>query len=151
MAEIVVRSLSGLQQQVIDRTHSHIADEPAEYDGDDLGPDPYGLLLAALGGCTNMTLLMYSRRKDLPLTGIETRLRNDRVYGEDCRRCEEEDEYVDSIERHITLRGPLTDEHAIILGRVAAHCPVHKTLTRGLVVRDTVVRDSVVRDSVTRP
>ncbi len=138
MAEIVVRSLSGLQQRVIDRTHSFIADEPPEYDGDDLGSDPYGLLLSALGGCTNMTLLMYARRKDLPLTRIETRLRNDRVYGEDCRRCEDEEEYVDSIERHITLYGPLTDEHIVVLSRVAARCPVHKTLTRGLVVQDTI-------------
>ncbi len=139
MAEIVVRSLSGLQQQVIDRPHSFIADEPAEYDGDDLGPDPYGLLLSALGGCTNITLLMYSRRKEIPLTGVETRLRNDRVYGADCLRCEEGGEYMDLIERHITLRGLLTDEHLTVLTRVAARCPVHKTLTRGLVVRDTVV------------
>ncbi|MBU2601546.1 MAG: OsmC family protein [Actinobacteria bacterium] len=140
MAEVLVRSLTGLQQQVIAPPHSYIADEPPTFDGEDLGPGPYELLLAALGSCTNMTLLMYARHKGWDLSGIETTLSNDRVYGDDCRRCEESDEYLDRIERRITLSGDLTDEQVHILTRVAAKCPVHKTLTAGLVVEDEAKR-----------
>lgn len=140
MAEILVRSLAGLQQQVIHSPHSYIIDEPPAFGGEDLGPDPYELLLAALGGCTNMTLLMYARHKGWRLSGVETTLRNDRVNDEDCRRCEESEEYLDRIERRITLTGDLTDEQVHILSRVAAKCPVHRTLTAGLVVDDEVKR-----------
>lgn len=140
MAEILVRSLTGIQQQVIAPPHSYIADEPSAFGGEDLGPDPYELLLAALGCCTNMTLLMYARQKGWDLSGIETTLSNDRVYGDDCLRCEESREYLDRIERRITLTGDLTDEQVHILTRAAAKCPVHKTLTQGLVVDDEVKR-----------
>ena len=41
--------------------------------GGDRGPDPYEHLLAALGGCTAMTLRLYATRKQWPLTHVEVR------------------------------------------------------------------------------
>src|SRR5215208_7701884 len=38
-----------------------IGDEPIEAGGDGLGPNPYELLLAALGQCTVLTILLYAR------------------------------------------------------------------------------------------
>ena len=138
MAEVTVRSLSGLQQQILAPPHSFVADEPEEFGGDNAGVDPYELLLSSLGACTNITLLMYAQRKGWDLEAVETRLANDRVYGIDCQRCEDDTQYMDVLRRHVILRGGLSPEQVAALTRVAGKCPVHKTLTKGLVVEDTV-------------
>jgi len=48
-ATITVKSLDNLQQLVASGFHAFVADEPVEDGGDDLGPNPYDLLLWALG------------------------------------------------------------------------------------------------------
>jgi uncharacterized OsmC-like protein len=48
MATVKVESFKNLQQVVTTFDHSFMADEPPDT-GDGLGPDPYELLLAALG------------------------------------------------------------------------------------------------------
>ena len=63
MTTITVRSGPGYQQEIIARGHRFRADEPDELGGSDTGPNPYELLLGALGACKSMTALMYARRK----------------------------------------------------------------------------------------
>lgn len=47
--ETVVRSVGGLQQEVVIGPHRLVADEPPENGGQDAGPSPFSLLTAALG------------------------------------------------------------------------------------------------------
>jgi uncharacterized OsmC-like protein len=64
MRDVTVTSLTNLQNEVrYGSDHIFITDEPLEAGGEDAGPDPYSLLLAALGTCISMTTMLYARRK----------------------------------------------------------------------------------------
>src|SRR5690349_9796995 len=99
MAEVIVRSLDNLRQEISAGPHTLFADEPIEAGGDNAGPNPYELLLGALGACTSMTLLLYARRKKWPLEGVEVRLSHRRDYARDCEECAERPVQIDKIER----------------------------------------------------
>jgi putative redox protein len=122
-----VRERAGFTQDIRLAAHTLIADEPVPA-GADLGPNPYDLLLAALGACTSMTLRMYADRKKWPLTGVAVRLTHARVHAEDCAHCEEETAKLDRIERVVTLEGDLDEAQRARLLEIADRCPVHRTL-----------------------
>ncbi|MBJ6765023.1 OsmC family protein [Myxococcaceae bacterium JPH2] len=108
--------------------HRLRADEPLSLGGLDTGPTPYGLLAAALGACTSMTLRLYAERKGWPLERVSVRLSHDKVHAKDCAECEQRDGKVDRLERVIRLEGPLTDAQRERLLHIADLCPVHRSL-----------------------
>jgi len=138
MSEVVVRSLSNLQNEVqYGEGHTLITDEPLNSGGEDAGPDPYTLILAALGSCISMTVTLYARRKQWPLEQVTVRLRQNRIHAKDCSECADNLEgYVHRIERSITISGNLTDEQQARLQEIAHKCPVHKTLSSQIVIAD---------------
>lgn len=136
MAEVIVSSDGFLKQQVTAGHHKLIVDEPREVGGSDAGPDPYSLLLAALGACTSMTVQLYARRKQWPLEKVEVSLRQSHIHAEDCKECNLKEGKIEQIERFISLTGPLTEEQRARLLEIAQKCPVHKTLTSGVSIKD---------------
>lgn len=138
MAEVIVSSDGFLKQRITAGNHTLIADEPRGAGGTDAGPDPYSLLLAALGTCTSMTLQMYARRKEWPLEKVEVSLRHYRIHADDCEDCRTKEGLIDRIERHITLTGQLSEEQRARLLEIAARCPVHKTLTSEISIKDSL-------------
>src|SRR5437867_2266513 len=88
MAKVVVRSQEGLRQQITAGRHVLMADEPTGAGGSDAGPDPYVLLLAALGACTSMTLRLYAQRKGWALDEVTVDLEHARIHAQDCADCE---------------------------------------------------------------
>jgi putative redox protein len=128
--EVVVTAAGKtLAQKIQAGRHSLTSDEPVPSGGTDSGPDPYSLLLAALGACTSMTLRLYADRKQWPLEGITVRLSQQRIHARDCADCETKDDTrIDRISREIALTGPLTEQQRQRLLEIANRCPVHRSL-----------------------
>lgn len=135
--------IGAFQQQVSAGRHRFLADEPIGV-GDDTGPTPYDLLLAGLGTCTSMTVRMYADRKGIPLEGVEVRLTHDRIHAEDCADCGATSGLIDTVERTIALRGPLTEDQRRQLLAIADRCPVHRTLTNEIRIRTTLLHGDAV-------
>lgn len=130
-----VEDINGsLTQRVATDDHEWLADEPLKVGGNNLGPDPYEHLLAALGACTSMTLRMYARRKSWPLDKVSVTLTHARSHGEDCQHCDEQHPQIDLIERQLQIEGDLDPAQRARLLEIADRCPVHRTLHNKVVV-----------------
>jgi putative redox protein len=147
MSYVVVTSLENLKNEVrYGDGATFITDEPVTAGGEGAGPDPYNLLLAALGSCISMTTTLYARRKAWPLKKVTVKLRQARVHAADCKECLEAQGFIHRIERSVIFEGDLTDEQRKRLEEISHKCPVHKTLTSKIVVAD--VKDEGSSDSV---
>jgi putative redox protein len=138
MSDVIVTSLSNLKNEVrYGADHKLITDEPSEAGGEDAGPDPYTLILGALGSCISMTVTLYAKRKGWPLQRVIVRLRQQRIHAVDCQECINATEgYVHRIERSVTFEGNLSEEQRARLHEIAHKCPVHKTLTSEIVISE---------------
>lgn len=105
--------------------HRLRADEDADQGGDNTGPAPHELLLAALGACTAMTLKMYAERKGWPLANAHVTLNGEHVDGR----------FV--ISRRIALAGELDAGQRQRLIEIAGRCPVHRTLAGEIAIVTT--------------
>ncbi len=126
---IVEGDASGFAQQITAGAHQFSADESLAVGGTETGPDPYQLLLAALGACTSMTVSMYARRKQWPLERVRVQLAHSKIWAQDCADCETKEGRLDRIDRVISLEGDLTIDQRQRLIEIAEKCPVHRTLT----------------------
>ena len=134
-----VISQENLQVELTAGRHRWLADEPDGL-GDDTGPNPYQLLLGALGACTAMTVQLYARRKGWPLEGVEVELDTHKIHARDCEDCESDpDTRVNIVTLELTLRGDLTPEQLQRLEEIAGRCPVHRTLTTETKIRTRLV------------
>jgi uncharacterized OsmC-like protein len=145
MSDVTVTSLSDLQNEVrYGDGHTLITDEPVAVGGAGSGPDPYTLLLAALGSCISMTVTLYARRKAWPLERVTVRLRQNRIHAADCRECQHStDGFVHRIERSVSFAGALTDEQRARLQEISHKGPVHQTLTAEIVIAEMDLSDEV--------
>ncbi len=118
---------SGFLQDISSGPHHIYADEPEKMGGTNKGLSPYGLLSAALGACTSMTIRMYARRKKWPLTGVHVDITHDKVHATDADP-DGPPQKIDEFRRMIRLEGELDDDQRARLLEIADKCPVHKTL-----------------------
>jgi uncharacterized OsmC-like protein len=135
MPKVTVRSGPGFVQEIRAGAHALRADEPVAAGGTDAGPDPYDLLLSALGACTSMTLRLYADHKQWPLERTTVHLTHQKVHAADCADCETREGKIDQIEREIEIAGPLDAQQRQRLLEIAEKCPVHRTLHSEIKIR----------------
>lgn len=128
IATTTVDSETGYAQRIESGGHQLAADEPTSNGGADTGPAPYGLLLAALGACTSITLRMYADRKGWVLGPIHVELRHRKSA-----------EGGDQIERDLRFGASLGDEQRAKLAEIAEKTPVTKTIKAGAAITTRVL------------
>ena len=133
------RSIRGtLRQEIlIDGKHRLITDEPESVGGDGSGPAPHELLPAALASCISTTLVMYARTKEWDLGDVIVEVDYDN--GATPRQ----------FEIAVRLSGDLSDAQLGRLEKVAAACPVRRSIETGIEFHERVerLRGLVVRGS----
>ncbi|MEX2568466.1 MAG: alpha/beta fold hydrolase [Cyclobacteriaceae bacterium] len=124
----------GYTSEVKTPFHHLLADEPKEVGGDNLGPTPYDLLMAALGTCTAMTLQMYAQRKKWLLEEINVYLDHDKVHKNDGDNVENTDAKVSRFTRNLEIIGDVDEAQQARLLEIANKCPVHRTLKEQIII-----------------
>jgi putative redox protein len=104
-----------------------VTDEPETVGGEDTAPAPHELLPAALASCVATTLVMYARTKGWELGDVEVDVHYD--HRSTPRRFDVE----------IQLDGELSDEQLRRLEKVAASCPVRRTIEGDVVFEERIV------------
>jgi putative redox protein len=128
MSDVTVRWAGGAYAQDVDIAGHHLrVDEAKEKGGDDSGPRPHDLLLAALGSCVAMTLKVYAERKGWPLRNARVALSGSTTPGG----------YL--ITKQLTFEGELDAEQRQRLTEIADKCPVHKTLSGTITIQTSEV------------
>ncbi len=124
----VQKAADGKLKQRIDANGIELfADVAAEHGGDGAGPDGHGLLDAALGACTALTITMVARRKQIPLTDARVTITH------------REEQGVYHLQRQVELIGALSDEQRAYLLGIANKCPIHKVLSGRIEIDTSLV------------
>ncbi len=136
-AQVIVRTTGHgkFRQHIQIGKHELTADEPQDLGGDNTGPAPYDLLMAALGACTSMTLRMYADHKGWTLDNVRVALSHEKQTDDDENGKQEK---TDIFKRSLSVDGKdLNAEKREKLLQIANKCPVHKTLTENEVRIET--------------
>ncbi|MGZ4281850.1 MAG: OsmC family protein [Gaiellaceae bacterium] len=116
------------QDVLVDGRHHLVTDEPVELGGDGLGPSPHELLPAALAACISTTLVRYAQTKEWNLGEVTV----DVDY--DHRSTPRRFEIV------IGLTGDLDGEQLARLEKVAAACPLRRSIETDFEFEERLVR-----------
>jgi putative redox protein len=100
--------------------NSLATDVSSEAGGQGSGPSPHDLYDAALGACKALTVLLYAKRKNIPLEGIEVSVERD---------ASQERAGIYRLSTQLSLTGNLTASQREELLRIAQKCPIHKLMT----------------------
>ncbi|MGI9607996.1 MAG: OsmC family protein [Acidimicrobiales bacterium] len=139
MTTITADLTTGTAVELRSGRHIWYADEPLDLNGTDTGPNPYEMLLGALGACTCITLSFYCQRKGWTLRSVSVEYTYEKIHADDCAHCDEDAAgFLHNVTSEIFLDGDFDDDQRTRLAQIAERCPVHRTLSEGMVFDETV-------------
>jgi putative redox protein len=141
MTTITADITAGAVVELRNGRHTWTADEPLELNGTDAGPNPYELLLGALGACTCtcITISCYCQRKGWTLHSVSAKYTYDKIHAGDCAHCEDDAHgMLHNVTSEIYMDGDFDDEQRARFEDIAKKCPIHRTFEAGLVFDETV-------------
>lgn len=134
--EARVRSTEHPRRQIISiGPHDIVADLPLDEEGQDAGPGPHDLLLAALGACTAMTVQWWAQHHRMAVEHVEVRLSQSRT------------ERGHLFRRSVQVTGDLSEADLARLQHAAETCPIARTLTNEIAVETRVLVDRRVDEA----
>jgi uncharacterized OsmC-like protein len=118
-ATLLVRHEAGFKFRMNCRDHEFVADLPPSSGGDDTGPTPPELLIAALGSCIGVYAVNYCQKHDIPYEGMTVEL-----SWEDAKAPLR----VGTIRARVNMPQGIPEEHYKRFKRAIEACKVHNTL-----------------------
>ena len=122
--------LSGTRHILKIRNHEIAVDASPAAGGKDEGPEPHDLYDASLASCKALTVLVYARRKQIPVEDIEVIVDRDNA---------QERQGTYRLKTSLRITGNLTEEQRAELLRVAGKCPLHRLMTEVTTEIETVL------------
>src|SRR5262245_47800030 len=129
MVQVTTRTLGGLKVEARASGITARLDESVANGGEGTGLAPSQALLAALSACAAMTVTLYAKRKQWPLTNVVIDATLDRPGPNEPGKPQK-------IVQTITFEGALDAEQKQRLLEIAGKCPVHRTLQGPLVLEE---------------
>ncbi len=124
MSQVLISSSGkGMQHEISAGAHKWIADAGKEIGGNESGPNPHEMMLAALGTCTSMTLKVFSDKRGWKLDEVKVSLNEEIVEDPNSPG-----KKMFKITRDIQVKGELSQEQIDTLKSIADKCPIHKLL-----------------------
>ena len=113
------------------RTHKFMADETAEYGGEDRASDPFDYIVAGMSSCTAITIRQYAEKHNIPLKNIDISTQYHRVKPEDNPNPDDTAFRPNQMIKYIKLTGDLTQEEIDELMKISVS-PGHKMIEDGV-------------------
>ena len=138
----------GFQTKIMTRGHEIISDQPLGFNGQNKGPKPSELVLAALAACQETTYRIFAEDMGIDIGKISVKLRGT----QDLRGFMALDDEVPAgfigIEGKVFIQSDAGDEELELLRqRVEQHCPVLDDLKRPLEVLFSIEKHMVIPSS----
>ena len=121
---LATNSTTAFKTAFTNGTSKATADMPREKGGNGDGFGPHELLEAALATCLTMTVQLLSTKLGLTLHGVRCEVRIDRANPDGI-----------SLNYSLSFDGPISEEQTRQLRDGASRCPVAKTLSGGLTIK----------------
>ena len=141
--DVVIESINqgGFQTKILIRDHEIISDQPYGFNGQNKGPKPSELVLAALAACQETTYRIFAEDMGIHIGEISVQLRG----AQDLRGFMAMDDEIPAgftnIEGKIFIQSNATEEELDLLRQlVDQHCPVLDDLKRPVEVNFSLHR-----------